>query len=166
MERSPSAEGSSQSGSSARGEFWGDDFLFGSLWWAEEKFWMDSIRGYQDSGRLQHPGCSVCRRPQRSLQAVPLLFGTSKKNKRAFEVRGLTRREPQRVSWFGVFTRPTEFPFYSNKSYISELEYLAFGEITREARPYEIQRNLDKPILNSEEMESAEGWCSKFYRNG
>lgn len=76
------------------------DCSLGTLWWVDENIWINVLKHYGHSDRVEHPGLSVHNSPLPPIAHVPLMHGTSKKISNAFNVSDITPRGPVRVTWF------------------------------------------------------------------
>ncbi len=55
------------------------DYSLGTLWWVENSLWREVLQEARVAGEGSHPGLSLLKGSTRfSLEAVPMLFGTSK----------------------------------------------------------------------------------------
>lgn len=86
------------------------DCSFGTLWWVANKIWQRNrtLRFTKDDG--YHPGVSVAANwPDEHPEVVPMLFGTSKKNARAFVASVPPRRESYFICLKPVKLRVDDF---------------------------------------------------------
>jgi hypothetical protein len=113
--------------------------LFGSIWWIDESIWLHTLRaqGYgTKSTRKNHPGLSLreSERIRELSAAIPMLYGTSNRSVRAFQVHGLTCTQPA-ATYFGHF-RSVSLPLLTFKD--------------RDL----IRINMDKPRLDAAEQQA------------
>ena len=119
----------------------GIDCHLGTLWFLKESLLKRTVAGYdQRSTRRAHPGLSVNRRTPSSLQdVVSMLIGTSKARSRCFAACDImAKSEPGRRTYFSIL-RPVP---------VRPLNFCN----TRQWRA-EVERNLHKPKLTSEETQ-------------
>ena len=121
------------------------DYSLGTLWWVREDIWKSVLPPWYSSDKDSHPG--LCYRnnpvpPSHPIQPIPLLHGTSesRSSNQAFPIRGLTRKEPARITYFqwklrgripfGEFQEERCWP--AEKSVLSPDELSAFrGELLK-----------------------------------
>ena len=95
------------------------DTSLGTLWWVREDVWQSKIHSYdRRSTRDSHPGLSVDEsKPDQRKSYAQMIHGRSDRRGSSFCVCGLTKRERDRIAYFGqihpvpidarLFTRET-----------------------------------------------------------
>jgi hypothetical protein len=81
------------------------DYSLGTIWWVQEPVWKSVLRSGYESNKKGHPGLSIRNNPippYLPMDQVALLHGTSVScsTGKAFRVKGITRHEPQRQTYF------------------------------------------------------------------
>lgn len=139
------------------------DVSFGTLWWVREDLWRETLENYDpDSGRKGHPGMSLRDEPLQAVrELIPMLIGITAWGPVA--VRGLSRREPHRVTHFGANLTPAPIPTVELLKLASDADLtLLTGHWYQRKRAIP---NLEKPKCDAAELADLKRWIAKIASN-
>ena len=134
------------------------DYKVGTLWKVREDLWKEKRVDYdQNSDREWHPALSIKRtKICDSLEAIPLLHGTSRGSKRtSVIIKGITKEEgPDKKTYFGRIIAPMIMADFTDAVKTDKL-------IGKEFDIKRIVRNSHKPKIDDEEKKQLEKWLTR-----
>lgn len=132
------------------------DTALGTLWWVRENVWATQLANYR-SERKSHPGLSVSRGKSSAHSSyVPMLHGRSRRRGDSFSVVGLTRTEPNRITYFKS-TKPARIAACLFTHWTVKLDH----EDPHWTRDAAIIVNQHKPRLSSAEEREFDCWWER-----
>ena len=134
------------------------DYSIGTIWRVREDVWKERKTDYdQTSNRLWHPGLSIKRtKINNSLEAIPMLHGTSRGSKRkSVIIKGITEEEgPEKKTYFGRIIAPLLMSDFTDSEKSDK-------QVVKEFDVQHIVRNSHKPKITDEEMVQLKKWLVK-----
>lgn len=133
---------------------------FGSIWWIGNDRIKEAEPGFNKKDEhIGHPGLSLLKEPPLGIyDAVPLLFGTSCRNNKWVQVKGITAEDPEHLTYFGLIQGSRSPGCYD----IQRLTDGAAQESLLRYRSSErIWPNRHKTIVSPDENNRLEAYCRK-----
>lgn len=133
---------------------------FGSIWWIGNDRIKESEPAFnKEDEHLGHPGLSLLKEPPLGIyDAVPLLFGTSCRDKKWVEVKGITAERPNHLTYFGLIQGARSPGCY-------DIQLLTDGAAHPSHRDYRSSKriwpNEYKAIVSPAERDRLEAYCRK-----
>lgn len=145
--------------------WWMEAPFLGSHWWVKGDLWKISVPVYDEISLWdEHPGVSLLsERASSDLDAVPVLYGRSKRVEGGMPIKGLTRREPDRICWFG-YRFPVRIPLvqWPTGEPVECLRRMRKGRKKRRRATTAIVRlNEEKPMATEAEKQQLKAWCRR-----
>lgn len=142
------------------------DISCGTIWWCEELLWIEKLPHYYQPKYPGHPALSIWLfQHRRSLDAVPMLYGSRRRGRQvAVVARDLSRKYPRgTLTYFGEFgpVRMEVGDLTSDSATTTGQHVLSDLDLTAWFSRPRLVRNQDKDRLSDVEFAELQGWMEQ-----